>query len=562
MLQSILNIVKQHKLTSSDTVNEELSKVIALLLNEYIASWYSLISPDEELYKVLVKSITTLLTQIERKLSRVEYVELLGYHLPIVLSNHIRDHRNCCSKVGTTYSGGKSFDQLFYGAQPHVALQSPEAEAEYMRRVSQILLDAMLPELDLQSDTVRLLFREIVCNNALAPELLDVRASCSSKSSDQSDLYYSDASNYLSDSPNISPELHDSFSPMASPSLTHSDLQTNHRSLDSHTIVSEESNLFKAKVRKSASFLSRNRNKPEHQANPLNLNSFTQKFTGGLGKMTSKIDKIKDFVTKDFQHDAKSPEKKSRHRKPKVYVNDEMLEDFKGSPNGDFLGSDLDSTPASKLSFDADIDATESIASANFRQGIYSPKANSSSNNHRTIIYPDPLLTNSEFSPQSEQISGMSHDDEVNSIHESIETEKPANKGKGHPKRQGSTTSFISASHTKLQESNTLSTTRFPFVDTIKAYLTNLYEAIMLVIMMLWNLYSETRKGPWKLGPIHTNVYERYNLEEPFLDLINEILEFSPHQQWLYTQFRCFVQPTIRAFAGPMINRYHLKLID
>ena len=71
----------------------------------------------------------------------------------------------------------------------------------------------------------------------------------------------------------------------------------------------------------------------------------------------------------------------------------------------------------------------------------------------------------------------------------------------------------------------------------------------------LWRLHRETVVGPWKLGPIHANSYDRVRLEDAFLELFSEIFEFNYQQNWLYTQIHYFLKPVILALGGHVINR-------
>jgi hypothetical protein len=166
-LQEIYFLIQNYKLTSSSIVNAELSKVVALLLRDFVSSWYSNLSHDKEFYIELIQTIAYLTQEIERRLERVDWVGLLTFDFPTVLKCHIKDYRTCCSKAGTAYAGGSTIEELFYGCQPHVALQGGDSEMEYMRKVSEILLDTLIPEQELQSDSIRLLIREILCNNVL-----------------------------------------------------------------------------------------------------------------------------------------------------------------------------------------------------------------------------------------------------------------------------------------------------------------------------------------------------------------------------------------------------------
>lgn len=166
-LTAIFTLLQDHKLTSSISVSQELSKIISLLLRDFVASWFNSLSQDQEIYVEIIKCVSSMIQEIERRCFRIDWVGLLTQDLASLLSNHIKDHRTCCRKMGTAYAGGKTFEQLFYGLQSHVALLSDESEREYMKRVSEILLDAVLPDSEVQSDAIRILIGEITSNNVL-----------------------------------------------------------------------------------------------------------------------------------------------------------------------------------------------------------------------------------------------------------------------------------------------------------------------------------------------------------------------------------------------------------
>jgi hypothetical protein len=293
---NIYDLLQAQRLTTSTKVNQELSRVISLMLRDFISTWYATLTADKDLYSEMIQTIAQLLQELERRLIRVEWVGLLTHDLPKVLKSHIQDYKVCCAKVGTSYAGGQSFEELFFGMQPHVALQSSENEKEYMRRVSEIVVDALIPEHELQSDGVRLLLRELVCNNVLlmlvevlsepdfinemvlkvlVPEIvLDSPQSDFSRdeASDLSEVPFSDTENTDSNMLSI-PTVKPQPQPMIS-----------------------DSTLFRVKNEKEKSFLRRRRQKSD----PLAHNAFTQglnKLTfGGLERVSSGFDKLKDLV--------------------------------------------------------------------------------------------------------------------------------------------------------------------------------------------------------------------------------------------------------------------------
>lgn len=84
------------------------------------------------------------------------------------------------------------------------------------------------------------------------------------------------------------------------------------------------------------------------------------------------------------------------------------------------------------------------------------------------------------------------------------------------------------------------------------------FDWINQLLLGIWTLHRETVVGPWKLGPINTNSFERVRLEDAFLELFSEIFEFNYRQNWLYTQLHYFLKPVILSLGGHVINRFVL----
>jgi hypothetical protein len=80
------------------------------------------------------------------------------------------------------------------------------------------------------------------------------------------------------------------------------------------------------------------------------------------------------------------------------------------------------------------------------------------------------------------------------------------------------------------------------------------------LLLGIWSLHRETILGPWKLGPINTNSYERVRLEDSFLELFSEIFELNYRQNWLYTQLHYFLKPVVLSLGGHVINRFALPI--
>ncbi|TPX38019.1 hypothetical protein SmJEL517_g00394 [Synchytrium microbalum] len=156
------HVLKAIPITASAKVDEELKKVFTLFLRDYVTVWYNLISEDEDFVNAVLHTYIHLVRELERRLKVIDWVMLLTHDLPNVLRRHVNDYRMCKDKLGSTYAGGKSLEELFHGTQPHIALESPEAEEEYLRRTAEKLTQVLFPLFERKCEIVRVLLREML----------------------------------------------------------------------------------------------------------------------------------------------------------------------------------------------------------------------------------------------------------------------------------------------------------------------------------------------------------------------------------------------------------------
>ncbi|KAF9204564.1 hypothetical protein BGZ49_005149 [Haplosporangium sp. Z 27] len=96
--------------------------------------------------------------------SLVDWVGLLLQDVPEILRRHYMDYRQAAQKLETAYAPNQTIESIFHGLQPHFALNDgEESEKEYLRQLSNELLQVLLPETEYESDCVRWLVREILC---------------------------------------------------------------------------------------------------------------------------------------------------------------------------------------------------------------------------------------------------------------------------------------------------------------------------------------------------------------------------------------------------------------
>ncbi|KAG0199882.1 hypothetical protein BGX28_006907 [Mortierella sp. GBA30] len=141
---------------------------LALLVRDFIQTWYSSFSSDSQFVTSIVDIVIYIARELERRSQEVDWVELLLQDVPEVLRRHYIDYRQAAQKIETAYAPNQTIESIFHGLQPHFALSDgEESEKEYLRQIADELLRVLLPETEYQSDCVRWLVREILCSLVL-----------------------------------------------------------------------------------------------------------------------------------------------------------------------------------------------------------------------------------------------------------------------------------------------------------------------------------------------------------------------------------------------------------
>ena len=513
-IHTIFQTLQQQKLSSSEIVNEELSKIIALILWDYIGNWYSTFSNDRELYSEVGQALALLIQEIERRLNRVDLVALLTNDLPKILMTHIKDYRTCCSKAGTAYAGSQSFEELFYGLQPHVALKNSESEALYLRRVSQVLVNTLLSESEMQSESIRLLVRELLSNSVLFlivdnlsdpayinelilqgldPDVLEMINGEFSPKSGESDMSdYSDVSLLTDTEYEIQPtNLNGSAGDVyRSTDYSLSNIQP------LNTPVKKQKSFLKAKKRRDSAF-----------AQGLNKITF-----GGLDKLNNGMERLKVLVnpnekgiekrrkqSKSF--DGKKDKKSLKNFKPT------SVPDFDYDGGSDQLLSELEEEAIQEKALGSD----EQFNSLKGRHGVAKELIQEDSSSENVTVPPG------EGVPEPEPVGKQ-------------------------PKVRFA------------QESSNSSSDNPEFMQPITKSQQFLKKATEL-FNIVWQLRYETRHGPKRLGNIDTTIYDRFRLEENFVLLFEELFEMYSDRTWTYIQLHFFVRPVVTRTLGHVINR-------
>lgn len=76
-------------LTSSNDVDVQLYAIVAVILNQFVQSWYNRITPDNDFIIEVIKIIAHCTRGVEQRLRHVDLEQLLLDELPAVLIAHV-----------------------------------------------------------------------------------------------------------------------------------------------------------------------------------------------------------------------------------------------------------------------------------------------------------------------------------------------------------------------------------------------------------------------------------------------------------------------------------------
>ncbi|KAJ3280684.1 hypothetical protein HK104_000469 [Borealophlyctis nickersoniae] len=586
--------LSQGAITSSPTVDSELYKVLGHFIQDYVSVWYEGVSQDEEFISEILSVVARVVKELERRLRAVDWIALSCLDLPEIFRRHLHDYRHCKEKVGTAYAGGRGLEELFRGCQPHFALRTAETEAEYLRRVVELLMEVLLPQEELKSDCVRYLVREILTNSVFGSA---VERFCDPDYINQTFLMaLSDQTGGLND------DLEDS------PSTAVMDLKDKGKgrgdvgSLDEggrkgdglqkapayqlpppyHDASSPENHLALFNIKTPAvqtTFLKRQRRPPRVNASPQQTNSgISNQITSGLSKLTlggmdkvsNGLGRIKNMIggpKEAMDSSTSSRKKKAVRSRSRAFTIDEIKPPrFRRrgmSPPVD-IGDDDDTSDAASISF------SDHFRSRSLRRHSHDSTTGGGDAGLHAFrkVHRRTYSNTSNPSAPSEDAS-VDGDTDEDTISRNVNTRaetRTSNVRSSRNDRDSSSDAldYLDALDETSEASPITPDDNADFRDRDGKNARS--DALNVrVVKDFWarlvDLYRDTTRGPSHLGPIDTTRYHGEHLDEPLYDLINEALQLTKRQKWLYTQVMFFVKPVVHGFAGSMINRLIMKSV-
>ncbi|KAF2183218.1 hypothetical protein K469DRAFT_711193 [Zopfia rhizophila CBS 207.26] len=173
-------------LTSSNEVDLQLYAIIAVIIKEFVQTWYSKITPDHVFVNEVIQVIAHCTRALEQRLRKVDLEALLLDEIPGLLEAHLSTFR--LAKQQTLYHNSIVSDPrvVYHTLHPHPALspvptesvpstivEQRENESAWRQLLVQGVLAVLLPTEDLQNGCLRALVAEIFAEMILGNGISD-----------------------------------------------------------------------------------------------------------------------------------------------------------------------------------------------------------------------------------------------------------------------------------------------------------------------------------------------------------------------------------------------------
>ncbi|KAI9468561.1 hypothetical protein IWW42_005483 [Coemansia sp. RSA 1085] len=160
---------KQVFIRTSASINAAVSRLVSLILKDFVAEWFEKITDDKEFPAQVAAQLCQVTNEMESRCAKIDWVHFALFELPEMVHLHVRDAQQCFARLNTVYVGREtSIEAMFQSMQPHVALtQAADSELVYLRHLSHELLRVFMPPEAQSDEVVHHLLREILACTVL-----------------------------------------------------------------------------------------------------------------------------------------------------------------------------------------------------------------------------------------------------------------------------------------------------------------------------------------------------------------------------------------------------------
>ncbi|KAF2091653.1 hypothetical protein K490DRAFT_70449 [Saccharata proteae CBS 121410] len=160
-------------LTSSNEVDLQLYAIIAVIIKEFVSSWYSKITPDHVFVDEVIQIIAHCTRALEQRLRKVDLEALILDEIPGIFEDHVEAYRiaHRTSENNALAAGER---EIYHTLRPHPALTPVPSEADpatvmeqnanesaWRQLLVQGVLAVLLPTEELENGCLRALVAEV-----------------------------------------------------------------------------------------------------------------------------------------------------------------------------------------------------------------------------------------------------------------------------------------------------------------------------------------------------------------------------------------------------------------
>ncbi|KAJ5085818.1 hypothetical protein N7532_010589 [Penicillium argentinense] len=170
-------------LTSSNDVDRQLYALIAIIIKEFLYSWYSKITSDQALVNEVLQVVAHCTRALEQRIRQIDVAQLVLDDIPALVEAHILSYR--LAKQQSHLSGlPTSHRTIYHELNPHPGLSpipdpadpdtigaQSENEAIYRRLLANGTLAVLLPTEDLENSSLRTLVSDVMADLILGKEV-------------------------------------------------------------------------------------------------------------------------------------------------------------------------------------------------------------------------------------------------------------------------------------------------------------------------------------------------------------------------------------------------------
>ncbi|KAJ5208801.1 hypothetical protein N7449_003180 [Penicillium cf. viridicatum] len=170
-------------LTSSNDVDRQLYALLAIIIKEFVYSWYSKITPDQALVNEVLQVIAHCTRALEQRLRQIDVAQLALDEIPGLVEAHVLSYR--LARQQSHLSGlPTSYRTLYHELNPHPGLspvpdpgdpdtiaEQVENEAVYRRLLANGIIAVLLPTEDLENSSLRALVVDVIADLILGNQI-------------------------------------------------------------------------------------------------------------------------------------------------------------------------------------------------------------------------------------------------------------------------------------------------------------------------------------------------------------------------------------------------------